>query len=111
MLKKQREEWREQQRKAREANAEPIEEDQEEMPRIEPITYQITETKTRTDQPDLRAEQDKANPRARIEPSKVERRSTPPGPGEYILPSDVMFSSEVSLTIKLKEQHLDHTKP
>lgn len=110
MLKKQREEWREQQRKAREANVEPIEEEQEEMPRIEPITYQVTETKTRTDQPDLKAEQDKGRPRARVQPSKLERRSTPPGPGQYILPSDVAFSLEVSLMIKLKEQHLDRTR-
>jgi hypothetical protein len=110
-LRKKREEWSEQQKNAKKIEEEPVEEDQDNLPRIEPVTYQVTETKTRTDQPDLRAEQDKSRPRARVEPTKLERRSTPPGPGQYVLPSDVTFLLECSLMIRLKELHLDSIKP
>jgi len=109
-LTKKREEWREQQKNAKKVEERPVEEDQDELPRIEPITYQITETKTKTEHHDLRAEQDKGKSGSRAERKKLDRRNTPPGPGQYILPSDVIVFLEYSLIIRLKELHLDHIR-
>ncbi len=84
-----REEAKEQ---AKKRNASPNA-DQEEEPKEEPITVPIiTDTKTRSDRVEIKAETDKKSPeigRSKAKNVFVDKKNVPPGPGQYTLSSDV----------------------
>lgn len=90
-LKKQREAIKEERKKFREEQKKPTEESEDESPKAEPITMQITETRTRSDKPETKVEPDKKASKllSKTAKPKVDKKAGPPGPGQYPLPSDV----------------------
>lgn len=80
------------------------EEYQEESPKMEQITLQITETKTRSEKVEIKVDPEKITTQAgRNLGLKVDRKTVPPGPGQYTLPSDVNWFYLHSLIAKVKE--------
>jgi len=91
-LKQQREQEREEykDRKNQERKVESDQESEEEVQKAEPITLLITETRTRSDKVEVKQVQEKAKDSSeKKQQTYVDRKNVPPGPGQYLLPSDV----------------------
>ena len=99
-MKKERERWKQEHLLA---NKQEIEEDNdkyEETGKIEPISMQYTETKTRSERVENKKEKAENKLNALSKPIKIESKATPPGPEEYDLPSDVIENILFSLPTK-----------
>eukprot|EP01022_Parablepharisma_sp_SALTPOND_P004840 TRINITY_DN121097_c0_g1_i1.p1 TRINITY_DN121097_c0_g1~~TRINITY_DN121097_c0_g1_i1.p1 ORF type:complete len:544 (+),score=34.02 TRINITY_DN121097_c0_g1_i1:1336-2967(+) len=91
-LRKQRKQWREEQKRLYQERINQQEEYQEDSPKVEPITVQITETRTRSErvEPKLEADKKASKVKEKTANTKADRKNLPPGPGQYTLPSDVI---------------------
>lgn len=93
---------KEQQRKLNKKETNEEEEEQDESPKMDQPGLQITETKTRSEKAEVRKEQDKKDiTEGRNKSFKLDNK-TPPGPGEYTIPSSVNCINLYSLTIRIK---------
>lgn len=91
-LKGQRQKWKEEQQQCSQVkSSESSESSEEETQKAEPITLQITETRTKSEKIEVKQEAEKkpSHSGEKKERTCVDRHNVPPGPGKYTLQSDV----------------------